>query len=256
MQVAVSRLPRQLAGGTPKLGHPAHPRCPAGVYARGGMSVVDDKIEVWMVGWESGLGQLACICLQLYSLQGAFCPPTSLPPPCYMFPITPSPASAPLQLSKMVDREKASRRPSQAKTPIALSRTTSGAVTPRTGGSATPWGVAAAAAFSRPGVPRLVLPSVGSSQTTPRLTPPLSARGAPAAAAFKLAPLLSARGVPSSHALTPSAFQVSTPKVQLLDSLHRLIALHLTPAHPIPVPYAGHAAAHTHADGSPAGRRG
>lgn len=81
VQVAVSWLPRQLAGGTPKLGHPAHPRCPAGVYARGGMSVVDDKIEVWMVGWESGLGQLACICLQLYSLQGAFCPPTSLPPP-------------------------------------------------------------------------------------------------------------------------------------------------------------------------------
>lgn len=41
----------------------------------------------------------------------------------------------------------------------------------------------------------------------PHLTPPLSARGAPAAAAFMLAPLLSARGAPSSHALTPSAFQ-------------------------------------------------
>ncbi|PRW56603.1 p25-alpha domain-containing [Chlorella sorokiniana] len=91
-----------------------------GMHARGGMSVVDDKIE----------------------------------------------------LSKMVDRdaaEKASRRASLAKTPIALSRTTSGAATPRDGGCATPRG-AAAAAFSRPGVPRLALPAEGSGQTTPRLS--------------------------------------------------------------------------------------
>ncbi len=173
------------------------------------MSVVDDKIEVLAAGRQGWASWRASACT-------ACRVPSALPPacPCYMFHTTPSPASAPLQLSKMVDREKASRRASQAKIPVALSRTTSGAVTPRTGGSATPRGVAAAAAFSRPGVPRLVLPYASSGQTTPRLTPPLSARGAPAAAAFKLAPLLSARGVPSSHALTPSAFQVSNPKVQ------------------------------------------
>ena len=76
------------------------------------------------------------------------------------------------QLSKMVDRdaaEKASRRVSQAKTPVMLSRTISGASTPRDGGSLTPRG-AAAAAFGRPGVPRLLLPTAGSGQTTPRLS--------------------------------------------------------------------------------------
>lgn len=73
----------------------------------------------------------------------------------------------------MVDRdaaEKASRRASQAKTPVALSRTASGASTLHDGGSLTPRGAAAAAAFSRPGVPRLLLPATGSGQTTPRLS--------------------------------------------------------------------------------------
>lgn len=151
-----------------------------------------------------------------------------------------------LKLGRMVDRsaaERASRRASASAasrrstagglTPL-LSRTASGAaggLTPR-GQScgATPRGlptVPSAASFTRPAVPRLSLPNASVNSTTQRLpsvanfsarglaaasqarTPPLSARGPASAAAFSLAPLLSARNGPTSHALTPSAFQVS-----------------------------------------------
>lgn len=76
----------------------------------------------------------------------------------------------------------------------------------------------------------------------PHLTPPLSARGAPAAATFMLAPLLSARGVPASHALTPSAFQarwqlsqrsgMSAPACNSRRSSHAITSLVLQPTPP------------------------